>query len=79
MCISDKNGMKKYDITDILLYPLVYSNLLIYSWMLGKIFRKDLQHIVNTSLQGNCRIQIFHILFALHILSGYNIGMIIKS
>lgn len=43
MCISDKNGLKKYDITDILLYPLVYSNLLIYFWMLGKIFRKDLQ------------------------------------
>lgn len=43
MYISDKSGLKKYDITDILLYPLVYSNLLIYFWMLEKIFRKDLQ------------------------------------
>lgn len=43
MCISEKNGLGKYDITDILLYPLIYSNLLIYGCMLEKLFRKDLQ------------------------------------
>lgn len=42
MCISEKRT-GKYDITDILLYPLIYSNLLIYGCMLEKLSRKDLQ------------------------------------
>lgn len=43
MSIREKNGLEKYDITDVLLYPLIYSNLLIYVCILGKLFRKDLQ------------------------------------
>lgn len=41
MRLNERHGLKKYDITDILLYPLIYSNLFVYACMLEKLFRKE--------------------------------------
>ncbi|MBD5461496.1 MAG: hypothetical protein HDR24_00325 [Lachnospiraceae bacterium] len=42
VCLSESQDLKKYDLTDILLHPLVHSNMIIYACILEKLFKKDL-------------------------------------